>query len=48
MNLLQKLFFLLCLVALLFTSVEAKASRKPAPKPAKKSKPASRRSRRDE
>jgi hypothetical protein len=36
MTLLAKLLFLVCLVALLFTSVEAKAAKKPAAKPAKK------------
>lgn len=48
MNLLHKLLFLLCLIAVLFVSVEAKAAKKPAAKPVKKGKPAPKRSRKDE
>lgn len=48
MNLLGKILFLLCLVAVLFTSVQSKAAKKPAPKPVKKGKPAPKKSRRVE
>ena len=44
MNLLSKLLFLVCFIALLFTSVEAKASKKLAAKVIKKVKTAPKKS----